>query len=169
MKLLFVKLALMVWLTNPGAGSDHNTCVHTEESGQFNLETLEQIENLIAKKAGADFSKDNENSFTLNGHFVYTGAKIRKYAPSIYEESFYEIENPENEYRMRLIKYPNGDKELAVLIKENNQIINYHAAFNALGEMFEEDPWGVNEGYSIEIFSAYNNYRTCFSERVDAK
>lgn len=168
MKLLIIKFAFIFLLGDPGNGEEA-ACMHTANTGDLNLRTLEKIESLITKKAGAELIEDNENTFHLNGYYVYTGVTVRRFAPSIYEESFYEIENPDNIYRMRLTKLPNGDQELAVMIKGEEGYENYHAVFNKRGEMFEEDPWGINEGYSIEIFKIYNKYRQIFSQRVDAK
>lgn len=169
MKLFLIKFAFVLFLGNPGVGEGTSNCVHTANTGDLNLQALEQIESLITKKAGAELIEDNENTFQLNGYYVYTGVTVRKFAPSTYEESFYEIENPDNIYRMRLTKLPNGDQELAVMIKGDEGFENYHATFNNQGEMFEEDPWGINEGYSIEIFEIYNKYRQIFSQKVDAK
>lgn len=169
MKLLLIKFAFIFLVGNAGTGQGSSPCMHTANTGDLNLETLEQIQDLITKKAGAELQKDHENSFSLNGYFVYTGVSVRKFAPSTYEESFYDIENPDNIYRMRLTKHPNGEQELAVMIKGDEGYENFHAAFDSQGIMFEEDPWGIDKGYSIKIFEIYNEYREIFSQRVDAK
>ena len=169
MKLLLIKFAFIFIIGNPGTDDGNAAYMHTENTGQYNLEALEQIQDLITKKAGAELQKDHKNSFSLNGYFVYTSVNVKKFAPSTYEESFYDIENPDNIYRMRLTKHPNGEQELAVMIKGDEGYENYHAAFDSQGIMFEEDPWGIDKGYSIEIFKIYNKYREIFSQRVDAK
>ncbi len=166
MKVLLIKLVFLVVLGTPDTNS--TSCEHSENSGNTNLATLKQIENLITKKAGAEFQESNENSFVLNGYDVYTEVKKSKFGPSVFEESFFEIENPENIYRMRIIKDINGDIEFAVLINGQEGIVNYHAVFDSNGNMLPEDPWGNNEGYTIEIFNLYNKYRKIYAERVDA-
>lgn len=167
MKILLLKLVFILALWNPETNS--SSCIHTANSGEFNLAELDQIECLIRKKAGAELEKNHENSFTLNGHSVFSEVVIHRYGPSIFEESFYEIQNPNNEYRMRLVKNINGDRELAIMICENDRIVSYHAVFDSQGIMLEEDPWGKADGYSIEIFDLYEKYQKIFSQRVDAK
>ncbi len=165
MKILLVKLAFILSLGNPG--NNEYSKMHTTESGELNLSKLHQIESLIRKKAGAEFEKSHENSFTLNGYNVYTAVVDRNFGPDIYEESFYDVKNPDNIYKMRLIKNTYGEWELAVLIKENDGVSNYHACFDKFGRMLEDDPWGTHEGYTIEIFDLYRKYRKMYSKKVD--
>jgi len=167
MKLIIINLIFILLSGHPDKGSGYAVEMHTKETGSLNVNVLTQIERLITKKAGAELQQDSENTFKLNGHEVYTSVTIRKYAPDVYEESFYEIKNPANEYRLRLTKHPNGDSVLAIFIKENEKVINCHAAFDKQGKMYEEDPWGTNQGYTIDIFKFYQQYRDIFSKRVD--
>ena len=169
MKIIVIKLALVLLWGSPDKGPECSAEMHTKESGSLNLKTLNQIETLLTKKAGAELKEDNENLFTLNGYSVHTSVTVRKYAPDIYEESFYEIQNPNNEYRLRLTKHPNGDSILAILMKKNEETINYHAAFDSQGKMYEEDPWGIGKGYTIDIFKIYQKYLQIFSQKIDAK
>lgn len=166
MQLLFVKLAFILIVVNPGTKS---SSTHTENSGTSNLASLEQIEDLISKKVCAKFTHSHETAFELNGYYVYTKADIHRYAPSVYEESFYNVQNPDNVYRMRLVKLPDGEYEFAVLIKGEEGNINCHAVFNSDGSMIKDDPWGTNEGYTIKIFDIYNQYRNIFIQKVDAQ
>ena len=92
---------------------------------------------------------------------------MSRFAPDIFEESFYELENPDNIYKLRLIKHPDGSRELAVLIHGDEGLMNYHAVFDCKGIMFDEDPWDSNVGYTIEIFDMYNKYRQIFLKRVN--
>ena len=167
MKFLLIKLVFILALGNPEL--DGSSCIHTVNSGDTNLKSLSKIENLIRKKAGAELEKNHENSFVLNGHNVYTEVVSRKYGSSIFEESFYEIQNPDNVYRMRLVKNETGEYELAVMIHGNEGIENYHACFDITGKMLEEDPWGREDGYTIEIFDLYKKYRKIYSQRINAK
>lgn len=166
MKVLLIKLVFLVVLGNPD--SNGTSCEHSENSGNNNLATLKQIESLITKKAGAEFQENHINSFVLNGHDVYAKVKKSKFGPSVFEESFFEIDNPENIYKMRIVKDINGDIGFAVLINGEEGNLNYHAVFNSQGKMLEEDPWGNNIGYTIEIFNLYDKYRKIYAERVDA-
>jgi len=169
MKIIILKLVFVLFLGSPDKGPEYSAEMHTKESGSLNLKTLNQIETLLTKKAGAALKEDNENLFTLNRYSVHTSVTIRKYAPDIYEESFYAIQNPNNEYRLRLTKHPDGDSILAILMKENGETINCHAAFDAQGKMYEEDPWGIDKGYTIDIFKIYQKYLQIFSQKIDAK
>ena len=141
--------------------------MHTANSGDFNLTALEQIENFIGKKTGIDFN-NYKDSFTLNGYNFNTRVDINRFSPSTYEESFSDTKNPENEFRVRLVKYLNGDQELAIYIHEGNKEINCHAAFDSQGNMLSEDPWGKTEGYTIEIFNLYDKYRKTYYQKVNA-
>jgi len=167
MKILVLKLVFILALGAPETTS--SSMRHTANSSELNLAVLDQIESLISKKAGAELEENHENSFILNGHSVYTEVVVRRYGSSIYEESFYETQNPNNEFRMRLVKDVNGNRELAVMIQGNEGFVNYHACFDLNGNMLENDPWGNGEGYSIEIFDLYKKYRQIYSQRVDAK
>lgn len=166
MKLLVIKLMLLVALGNPEVLNA--TKNHSATTGKLNLEELKQIESLVRKKAGAELEKSHENSFVLNGHNVYTEVISRRYGPTVFEESFYDINDPENEFRMRLVKNINGDQELAVLIRKNGKVLNYHACFDSNGNMLDYDPWGREDGYSIKIFELYKEYRKIYAQRVDA-
>lgn len=166
MKFLVVKLFIVLALGN--SEPTNSSLKHSANSGELNIAELDQIESIIRKKAGAELEKNHDNYFTLNGQTVYSKVVVRRYSPSIYEESFQEIENPENEYKIRLVKDINGDRELAIFIREGEQIISYHAVFDSEGIMLEEDPWGKNEGYTIEIFDLYKLYQAKFSQKVDA-
>jgi len=148
-------------------GNDKSSMMHTEKSGELNLTTLEQIEDLLSKKAGAKFERHNKNKFTLNGYAVCTEVDMSRFAPDVFEESFYEIANPANVYKLRLIKNPDGSRELAILIQGDEGLMNYHAVFDCSGIMFDEDPWGSNQGYTIEIFDVYKKYQQIFAKRVD--
>lgn len=141
---------------------------HLPHSNELNNTTLNQIEDLIRKKAGAELKKNNENSFVLNGYNVYTEVTVRRFGLSVYEESFYNLENPDKMFRMRIVKDVNGDRELAVMIHSKDGIVSYHACFDITGNMLQEDPWGKGEGYSIKIFDLYNKYRTLYAQSVDA-
>ena len=163
MKLLVLNLAFILALGTPEAAK------HTANSGSLNINALDQIENLIRKKAGAELEKNHENSFTLNGYNVFTGVTEHRFGPKVYEESFYEIKNPENVYRMRIVVEENGDREFAVLIHGNEGNINYHAVFDSNGVMLDEDPWGTYDGYTIEIFDLYKKYRKLYAEKVDSQ
>lgn len=166
MKLLVLSLFYILTLGNPELKS--SSSMHTANSGELNIAELDQIESIIRKKAGAEIEKNHDNSFVLNGQNVYSKVVVRRYSPSIYEESFYEIKNPNNEYRIRLVKNINGDRELAILIREDEKTISYHAVFDSQGMMFEDDPWGKTEGYTIDIFDLYKKYQKIFSQKVDA-
>jgi hypothetical protein len=167
MKFLVLNLAFILALgTLETTGSSLS---HTENSGKINLTVLDQIESLISKKAGAELEENHENSFVLNGHSVYTEVVVHRYGSDIYEESFFEIQNPENEFKLRLTKNINGDRILAILIKSEEGFKSLHACFDKNGKMLEEDPWGMNDGYSIEIFNLYNKYQILYSQRVNAK
>ena len=166
MNLLVIKFIFILALGAPETESVSQ--IHTANSGELNLVALEQIESLISKKAGFEL-ENNENSFTLNGHDVYTEVVVRRYGPSIYEESFCETQNPNNKFRMRLVKNINGDQELAVMIQGDNGVISYHACFDSYGNMIEDDPWGIGEGYTIKTFDLYKKYRKVYSQRVDAR
>ncbi len=165
MKILLVKLVFIIALGNPEI--DCNT-THSSNSASANLDELQQIESLIRKKAGAEFNKNSKNSFELNGYNVFTEVTVRNYGPSTYEESFFDVNNPNHIYKMRLVKNTYGEIELAVLIHGEEGIENYHACFDEDGEMFEEDPWGQEENYTTEIFNVYKKYRDIYSKRVDA-
>ena len=167
MNLLVIKLVFVLALGTPETESISQ--LHTANSGEINLAKLDQIASLISKKAGSEVEKNNENSFILNGHDVYTEVVVRNYGPDIYEESFCEIQNPDNEFRMRLVKNVNGDRELAVMIRGEEGFVSYHACFDLNGNMLEDDPWGKDEGYTIEIFDLYKKYRKIYSQKVDAK
>ena len=166
MNLLVIKFIFILALGTPETESVSQ--MHTANSGKFNLVALEQIESLISKKAGFEL-ENNENSFTLNGHDIYTEVIVRRYGPSVYEESFCETQNPDNKFRMRLVKNVNGDRELAVMIRGEEGFVSYHACFDLNGNMLEDDPWGKDEGYTIEIFDLYKKYRKIYSQKVDAR
>ena len=167
MNILLIKLVFILALGTPGTTSFSQP--HTVNSGELNLATLDQIESLIRKKNENEIKNKNKKSFILNGHNGYTKIVVRRYGSSIYEESFYEIQNPDNEFRMRLVKNINGDSELAVLIRGEEGFVNYHACFDINGYMLEDDPWGKVEGYTIEIFDLYKKYQKIYSQRVDTK
>ena len=167
MNILAIKLVFILAFGVPESINSSNT--HNACSSELNLATLDQIESLICKKAGAELEKNHENSFILNGHDVYTEVVVRNYGPDIYEESFYEIQNPDNEFRMRLVKNVNGDRELAVMIRGKEGFVNYHACFDPNGHMLKNDPWGKNEGYTIKVFDLYKKYQKVYSQRVDAR
>ena len=167
MNILAIKLVFILAFGTPETESVSH--LHTANSSELNLAKLDQIENLISKKAGAELEKNHENSFILNGHDVYTEVVVRNYGASIYEESFYEIQNPDNEFRMRLVKNVNGDRELAIMIRGKEGFVNYHACFDINGHMLEDDPWEKNEGYTIKVFDLYKKYQKVYSQRVDAK
>ena len=141
---------------------------HTANSGEKNLATLEQIECLIHKNAGAELKKNYENSFTMNGHNIRTAVVVRRYGSNTYEEFFYEIQKPNNEFRIRLVINPNGNQELAVMIREDEGFNSYHACFDPDGIMLEDDPWGKNdESYTVEIFNLYKKYREIYAQKID--
>lgn len=165
MKLLLIKFAFLLILGNPE--SNNASATHSESSGDYNLETLKQIESLLKKKAGAELQKNSKNTFQLNGYEVYTGVTCNRFGPSVLEETFYEIENPDNICKIRLVKNDNGDTEFAVLIKTNEGLRNYHAVFDYEGNMLEEDPWGIEEGYTIKTFDLYREYQKLFAQKVD--
>ena len=77
---------------------------------------------MICKKTGVEF-ENYENSFALNGCHISTEVEIRKYGRNVYEELFYEIDNPNHICRLRLVKTFNGGCELAVMIKNLLPII----------------------------------------------
>jgi len=166
MKLLLMHLILFLSIGDPVATDV--SAQHTMHSGNINLSALQEIESLICKKAGAELNNNSENSFILNGCDVFTRVTHRL-GSKIYEESFYEIENPDNIYRIRLVITHEGDWELAVMIPDKNGYINYHAVFDTEGMMIEDDPWGISEGYTIETFDLYNKYRSLYSEKVDRR
>ena len=165
MKVLVLKLVFILALGNPE--SINSSCQHSADSGELNLTELKQIESLICKKAGAEFEKNHENSFTLNGHNIYTEVVIRRYGLNIYEESFCETQNPNNLFRLRLIKNINGDRELAVMIHEDEELVSYRARFDSNGFMLEDDSWKSDTEYTIEIFDLYKKYRKIYAQRVD--
>ena len=166
MKLLLMHLILFLFIEDPVATDV--SAQHTMHSGNINLMALQEIESLICKKAGAELNKNSENSFVLNGYDVFTRVTHRL-GSKVYEESFYEIENPDNICRMRLVITPEGDWEFAVMIPDKDGYINYHAVFDPEGKMIEDDPWGISEGYTIETFDLYNKYRSLYSEKVDRR
>ena len=141
---------------------------YSPNSSELNLTTLNQIEGLIRKKAGAELEKNSENSFTLNGQFVYSKVVLPRFSPSVYEESFYDLKNPDNVFKIRIVKNINGDRALAIMIHCKDGVVSCHACFDINGNMFIEDPWGKSEEYSIEIFDLYNKYSKIYSQKVDA-
>ena len=165
MKFLIVNLILFLAFGNPDKSNLSTS--HSANTGQYNLNELNQIKTLISKKAGTDFEKNPVNTFTLNGYSVYTKVTEHHYGPSIYEESFYDVQNPENEYRMRLVINPDGERELAVMVHDNNNYINYHACFDEKGIMLDFDPWGEDDTYSINVFGLYDLYQKIYSEKVN--
>lgn len=141
---------------------------YSPNSNELNNTTLNQIEGLIRKKAGAELKKNNENSFILNGYNVYTEVIVRRFGLNVYEESFYNVENPDKMFRIRIVEDLNGDRELAIMIHGKDGAVSYHACFDITGNMLQENPWGKNEEYSIEIFDLYNKYRTIYEQSVGA-
>lgn len=142
--------------------------MHSENSGELNLVTLNQIESLIHKKVETDLKKNHKKSFSLNGHNIYTEVVEHRFGANIYKESFYEVQNPNNEFKIRLVINPNGNQELAVIIHCDKEFKNYHACFNPNGIMIENDPWGKNKGnYTIEIFNLYKKYREIYAQKID--
>lgn len=165
MSLFFIKTTLLFLLLNPNMGGEIKC--HSENSGDYNIKTLSDIQSDIRKKAGAEFQKSHQNSFVLNGCDVFTSVSEKRFAPTVYEEGFTEIDNPCNVYRMRITQDDEGYIVFAVFIKESDKIENYHAAFDPDGKMLEEDPWGNSEGYSIKIFDLYNKYYKIYSTKVN--
>ena len=167
MKLLVIKLIFILAFGDPETSA--LALPNSATDGNINIAKLEQIEDLIRKKAGAEIEKNHENSFELNGYSVYTEVTVRNYGQSIYEEAFFEVDHPEKEFRMRLTVNENGERELAVMVHDEKGNVSYHACFDEFGIMFDEDPWGDVGGYTIDVFDLYKKYRNIYSQRVDAK
>ncbi|NOQ25529.1 MAG: hypothetical protein GQ564_09240 [Bacteroidales bacterium] len=142
--------------------------MHSENSGELNLRTLDKIESLIHKKVETDHTTNHKKSFSLNGHNFYTEVVEHRFGANIYKESFYEVQNPNNEFRIRLVINPNGNQELAVMIQGDEGFKNYHACFDPDGIMIEDDPWGKDKGnYTIEIFDLYKKYIEIYAQKID--
>jgi hypothetical protein len=142
--------------------------LHSENSGELNLRTLDQIESFIYKKIETDQNKNRKKSFSLNGYNVYTEVVEHRFGANIYNETFYEVLNPNNEFRIRLVINPNGSQELAVMIRCDEEFKNYHACFDPDGIMIEDDPWGKNKGnYTIEIFDLFKEYIEIYAQKID--
>lgn len=142
--------------------------IHSATSGELNLKTLNEIESIIRKKEESALNKNNKRFYLQNGHKIYRQVAEPRFGANIYKESFYEIQNPNNEFRIRLVVNPDGSQELAIFIRYDEEIKNYHACFDADGVFIEDDPWGKNdESYTVEIFNLYKKYREIYAQKID--
>ena len=82
-KFLFVLLSIL--LLSPGL-SYAQFHKHSETTGELNKATLNQIEDLIRKKAGGEIKKNSTNSFTLNGYNVYATTSEKRFSAEIHSD-----------------------------------------------------------------------------------